>query len=230
MSCPFEIRALRHTQGAFALEIPELVARPGEIIGLVGANGAGKSTLLRLLAGLGRPTQGQVRVFGLDPEKEPVPARQRATWMTDDQAIYDLPVRDLLRFVSGFYPRWDAALADSLLDRFGLDGRARASALNKGMGTRLRLVLAMAPRPDLLLLDEPGTGLDLAGRRALLQSVLEVMGDPGRAVLVSSHDLPAVERLADRVVVLEQGRVRLDAPMETVLEQGLAATLEGGAS
>ena len=109
--------------------------------------------------------------------------------------------------LSGYYRSWDPDLAADLLERFRLDPWAKVHELSRGQGTRLRLVTAMAFRPRLLVLDEPATGLDVAGRRALLESVLEVVRDPHRSVIVSSHMLADIQRIADRLLVLDRGRV-----------------------
>jgi ABC-2 type transport system ATP-binding protein len=162
-------------RGSFRLDVPSWSVAPGQVIGVAGPNGAGKTTLLEALAGLRAVDRGSVRVFGLDPWRDPVAVRSALGFMSDDMAVFDLRVGSLLRMVSGYYPTWDAALVETLLERFGLDPRRKVAELSRGQGTRLRLVLAMAFRPRLLVLDEPAGGLDLSGRRRLLESVLEVV-------------------------------------------------------
>lgn len=211
-------------RGAFELSVESWSLRPGEVVGLVGANGAGKTTLLQALAGLIPVQGGSVSVFGLDPYREASRVRTALAYMSDDQALFELRIEELLRLVSGYYRSWDAALVKKLLELFELDRAEKVTALSKGQGTRLRLLLALAFRPRVLLLDEPATGLDLAGRRALLRSVLEVTEDPQRSVVVSSHMLGDVERLADRLMVLDRGRVVRDDATESLL--GEEQTLE----
>lgn len=201
------LEGLQVRRNGFTLEVPRWTLAPGQVVGLVGPNGAGKTTLLESLAGL-RPTDGgRVEVFGLDPWHEQARVRSELGFMSDDMAVFAMRLDRLLRMVSGYYPSWDAALVESLLERFRLDPRMKVGKLSRGQGTRLRLVLAMAFRPRVLLLDEPAAGLDLGGRRALLETVLEVVRDPGRSVVVSSHLLLDVERIADRLLVLHEGRV-----------------------
>jgi len=211
------VEALAVRRGTFTLEIPTWSVAPGQVIGLVGPNGAGKTTLLETLGGLLRADGGTVRVLGHDPWRDPVAVRSATGLMSDDMPLLDLRVGELMWLLSGYYPTWDEALVGELLSRFQLDPGTRAQELSRGQGTRLRLVTAMAFRPRLLLLDEPAAGLDLAGRRALLRSVLEVVRDPGRTVVVSSHLLADVERIADRLLVLDHGRVVRDGPADELI-------------
>ncbi|MCU0290876.1 MAG: ABC transporter ATP-binding protein [Thermoanaerobaculaceae bacterium] len=215
-----EIRDLQVKRGTFRLEIPSFRVAPGEVVGLVGPNGAGKTTLLETLAGLRRPDAGTVRVFGLDPWEDPVAVRSRLGFMTDDMPLLDLRIGRLLWLLSGYYGTWDAGFAGSLLERFKLDPAQKARELSRGQGTRIRLVTAMAFRPQVLVLDEPATGLDVAGRRSLLESVLEVVRDPARSVIVSSHMLGDVQRIADRLLVLSGGTVVRDGRTDELVGEG----------
>jgi len=214
------VDALVVTRGSFRLEVPSWRVAPGEVVGVVGPNGAGKTTLLEAVAGLRPVAAGQLRVFGLDPWSRPVEVRSALGFMSDDMALFELRVDRLLRMLSGYYPSWDAALVGQLLDRFEIDTRKKVSDLSRGQGTRLRLVTAMAFRPRLLVLDEPAAALDLSGRRRLLESVLEVVKDPERSVLVSSHALHDVERIADRLLVLGNGRVVQEGETAALVGQG----------
>jgi ABC-type multidrug transport system ATPase subunit len=220
-------------RGSFRLDVPSWSVAPGEVVGVVGPNGAGKTTLLEALAGLRAVDRGSVRVFGLDPWRDPVAVRSALGFMSDDMAVFDLRVGRLLRMVSGYYPTWDPELASSFLERFSLDPRQKVANLSRGQGTRLRLVLAMAFRPRLLVLDEPAGGLDLLGRRRLLESVLEVVRDPDRGVVVSSHVLGDVERVADRLLVLDRGSVVREGPTSELVGEGRTleeALVEWGAA
>ncbi len=208
---------LRVVRGSFELAISSWTVAPGQVIGLVGPNGAGKTTLLEALAGLRPVAGGALRVLGRDPWADPVGVRSRTGLMSDEMPLLDLRIGELLRLLSGYYATWDAALVERLLDRFRLDPGDKAEHLSRGQGTRLRLVTALAFRPRLLLLDEPAAGLDLGGRRALLRSVLEVAADPERAVIVSSHLLADVERIADRLLVLDRGAVVREGPADELV-------------
>ncbi len=208
----------------FELSVPAWSVPPGCVVGVVGENGAGKSTLLSLLPGLLAPTRGEVRVFGLDPVANPVGVRLSLGFMTDDSALWELPIPRLLQRIADYYPSWDSTLCDDLLRRFDLPLRGTPSKLSKGEGTRLRLILAASFRPRLLVLDEPATGLDLGGRRALLRTILDALDDPGRSVIVSSHQLDDLERIADRLLVLHRGKVVKDGPTDDLV--GTGRTLE----
>jgi ABC-2 type transport system ATP-binding protein len=202
-----DVNGLVVRRGSFRLEVPAWRVRPGQVVGIVGPNGAGKTTLLEAVAGLRPADAGPIRVFGLDPWAHPVEVRSALGFMSDDLPVFELRVDRLLRMLSGYYPSWDGELVGTLVERFAIDTRQKAGELSRGQGTRLRLVMAMAFRPRLLVLDEPAAGLDLGGRRKLLEGVLETVRDPQRSVLVSSHVLHDVERVADRLLVLCSGRV-----------------------
>ena len=215
-----DVRGLRVRRGSFTLDVPRWRVRPGQVIGLVGPNGAGKTTLLESLAGLRRTGGGKTRVLDLDPWKEQARVRSALGFMSDDMPLFAMRVAPLLRMLSGYYPTWDAGLVEELLERFKLDPRKQVHELSKGQGTRLRLITAMAFRPRLLLLDEPAAGLDLGGRRTLLDSVLDVVREPERSVIVSSHLLLDVERISDRLLVLNEGRVVREGPTDELVGEG----------
>ena len=215
-----DVKGLRVRRGSFCLDVPQWRLEPGVVVGLVGPNGAGKTTMLEVLAGLRRATTGAISIFGEDPWKSPTIVRASLGFMSDDMLVFDLRVGPLLRMLSGYYETWDAKLVEELLARFKLDPSMKARELSKGQGTRLRLVTALAFRPRVLLLDEPASGLDLAGRQSLLSSVLDVVYDPSRSVVVSSHMLSDVERVADRLLVLNAGKVVREGRTDSLVGQG----------
>jgi ABC-2 type transport system ATP-binding protein len=179
---------------------------------------------LEALAGLRPASGGLIRSLGLNPWTNQVTVRSSLGFMSDEMPLFALRVGQLLKMLSGYYPSWDKELVSLLLERFKLDPHKRIQALSKGQGTRVRLVVAMAFRPKLLLLDEPASGLDLAGRHSLLTTVLDVVGDPQRSVIVSSHQLQDVERIADRLLVLDRGQVIKEGPTNSLV--GDKRTLE----
>ncbi len=217
---PLSIRDLKVRRGAFELDIPNLDLEPGTIVGLVGRNGAGKTTLLEAVVGLLAPDSGTVRTFGLDPVADPVAVRRRVCLMTDDMPLFNLKVGELMRALAPFYPTWDTELTARLFQVFELDAGRKIATLSKGENTRVRLALSLAWRPELVLLDEPATGLDVPSRRRMLAEVLEVVKDATRTVFVSSHDAADLERICDRIVIVERGKVVADGPTLEVVGEG----------
>ena len=189
----------------------------GGVYGLVGANGAGKTTLIKHILGLLRAQSGSVRVFGLDPVADPVGVLSRIGYLSED---HDLPtwmrVDELMNYSRALYPAWDDAYAAELRQTFGLDGRARISTLSKGQKARVGLLVALAHRPELLVLDEPSSGLDPVVRRDIVEAIMRTIAHEGRTVLFSSHLLDEVERTADHVTMINEGRVVLSGALAEV--------------
>jgi len=189
----------------------------GAVYGLVGANGAGKTTLIRHILGLLRAESGSVRVFGLDPVAEPVQVLSRIGYLSEEN---DLPgwmrVDELLRYTRAFYPAWDDRYAEELRQAFGLEPAAKVGNLSKGQRARAGLLIALAYRPELLVLDEPSSGLDPIVRRDILGAVIRTIADEGRTVLFSSHLLEEVEQVADHVTMINNGHIVLSAPLEDI--------------
>ena len=191
----------------------------GAVYGLVGANGAGKTTLIKHILGLLRAESGSVRVFGLDPVAEPVAVLSRIGYLSEEN---DLPgwmrVDELIRYSRAFYPAWDDAYAEELRRSFALDPAAKIKNLSKGQKARAGLLIALAHRPELLVLDEPSSGLDPIVRRDILGAVLRTIAGEGRTVLFSSHLLEEVEQVADHVTMIHQGKIVLSAPLADIKE------------
>jgi ABC-2 type transport system ATP-binding protein len=218
---PETVAAVSHLSRTFgaklALNDVSLGVPQGAVFGLVGENGAGKSTLIKHLLGLWRAETGSVRVFGLDPVADVVAVLGRIGYLSEQP---DLPgwmrVGELLRYTQAFYPRWDTAYAEQLRDQFELDPDARIKILSKGQRARLGLIAAEAHRPDLLILDEPSSGLDPIVRRDILEAIIRTVTDEGRTVLFSSHLLDEVERVSDHLAMLHRGTLRFCAPLEDI--------------
>jgi ABC-2 type transport system ATP-binding protein len=180
----------------------------GSVFGLVGENGAGKTTLLKHLLGLLRAEIGSVRVFGRDPVADPVGVLGRIGCLSEDRDLPDwMRIDELMRYNQAFYPTWDEDYADDLRREFALDSRQRVSTLSRGQRARAGLLMALAHRPDLLVLDEPSSGLDPVVRQEILAAIVRTVADEGRTVLFSSHLLDEVERVADHVAMLHEGRL-----------------------
>jgi ABC-2 type transport system ATP-binding protein len=197
-----------------ALNDVSLHVPPAGVFGLVGENGAGKTTLIKHILGLFRAEAGQVRVFGRDPVADPVFVLERIGYLSEQP---DLPgwmkVEELMRYTRAFHPRWDPAYAEHLRVQFGLNPKARLHTLSKGQRAKAGLLAAQAHRPELLVLDEPSSGLDPLVRRDILEAVIRTVADEGRTVFFSSHLLEEIERVSDHVAMLHRGKlVFLRAP------------------
>jgi ABC-2 type transport system ATP-binding protein len=211
-----------------SLEIPR-----GQTVALLGRNGAGKTTLIRTLLGLLAPRAGAVSVLGLDPSTDAVEVRRRIGYLAEDQAMYGwITADEVARFLAPFYPTWDAALANDLFDRFGVPRRVRVKHFSKGQNVRLGLALALAHRPELVILDDPAIGLDPITRKQFNRDIIEWLQAEGRTVFYSSHLLYEVEAVADAVAILDRGRIvrcgpteelqrdvrRVDVPLEGLMD------------
>ena len=202
-----------------ALSDVSLQIERGVVFGLVGENGAGKTTLIRHLLGLFQAQQGSIAVFGHDPVCEPVAVLGRIGYLSESREMPEwMRVGELMAYTQGFYPNWDAGFADELCEMFELAKDQRIKSLSRGQRARAGLLVALAHRPELLILDEPSSGLDPIVRRDILAAIIRTVADEGRTVLFSSHLLDEVERAADEVAMLHQGRLVLSDSLEQILD------------
>jgi ABC-2 type transport system ATP-binding protein len=191
----------------------------GVVAGLIGPNGAGKTTLLHLAAGLLRPTAGTVEVLGRMPGQEP-DLLPRIGFVAQDVPLYrTFSVRDMLEFGRRTNARWDGDLANGRTTRLGIPLDERVGNLSGGQRAQLGLALAMAKRPELLLLDEPLASLDPLARREFLQTLMEGIAEAGTTVILSSHLVSDLERVCDYVIVLQQARTQVAGRIDELLEQ-----------
>ena len=197
---------------------------PDTITVLLGANGAGKSTLLRAILGLERLDKGSIRVGGFDPRADGAEVRRRTGYVPDHPDAYGwMTVRDLRRFLRDEYPGWSEQHTGVLLERAAVPQGVPLRELSRGKAALAMLALALAPEPSLLLLDEPSARLAPTAREELLGVLLEIAPADGGAILVSTHDLELASRLADRVLVLEQGRIAAELDVRSIRDgQSLA--------
>jgi ABC-2 type transport system ATP-binding protein len=203
--------------GKMALDGVSFRATAGQVHGLVGSNGAGKTTLLKHVLGLLRPTTGSVRVFGLDPVRHPVDVLARIGYLSEERELPEwMSVGELMDYSRAFHPTWDVSYARELLHTFSLDPAKRIKELSKGMRAQAGLIASVAHRPELLILDEPSSGLDVIVRRDILDAIVRVVVDDGRTVIFSSHLLDEVERMSDHVTLIHQGRVALSGALDDV--------------
>ncbi len=191
----------------------------GSVFGLVGENGAGKTTLIKHILGLLKAKQGSVRVFQRDPVHDPVGVLGRIGYLSEDRDLPDwMTVAQLMRYNQAFFPAWDERFANQLRAQFELDPKQEVKRLSRGQRARVGLLIALAHRPDLLILDEPSSGLDPVVRRDILSAIIRTVAEEGRTVLFSSHLLDEVERVADWVAIIHDGRVGLSAPLPEILQ------------
>ena len=215
----------------------DLAVPAGSVFALLGPNGAGKTTTIKMIMNLLLPTAGTAQVFGMDSRKLGERELAQIGYVSENQQLpLWMTVRQLLDYCRPFYPTWDAALEKTLLGQFALPEDRKLSHLSRGMQMKAALLSSLAYRPKLLVLDEPFSGLDPLVRDEFIKGVLEVSALRDWTVLVSSHDIDEVERLADRVAMLEGGRLRLSESTEALQARfrrvevtGAAASLTPGA-
>jgi ABC-2 type transport system ATP-binding protein len=201
----------------WALQNCTLVLPEGRVVGLVGSNGAGKSTLLNLAVGLLEPTAGSLAVLGGVPGSGPEQLA-RVGFVAQDTPVYaGLSIGDHLTLGSHLNPTWDRAVAKQRIDELGLDPGQKAGKLSGGQRAQLSLTLALAKRPDLLLLDEPVASLDPLARREFLKGLMGVVADGGVTVVLSSHLVADLERVCDHLVVLAASQVALSGDVDRLL-------------
>ncbi|MFC1762721.1 ABC transporter ATP-binding protein [Planctomycetota bacterium] len=206
-----EIQGLsRHFGKKQALDQVSLTVPEGIVLGLVGENGAGKTTLIKHILGLLRAQSGQVRVFGLDPVADPVGVLGRLGYLSENREMPGwMRIYELLRYKQALHPQWDSNYAQTLLEKFELDPRQTTKTLSCGQRAKVGLLVALAHRPPLLLFDEPSSGLDPIVRRDILEAIVKTITEEGRTVVLSSHLLDEVERVADRIAIMHKGKLVL---------------------
>lgn len=194
-----------------------LTVEQGKTFAFLGRNGAGKTTTIRLLLGLLKRDDGAIRVLGLDPSTDAYKLRDRVGYLAEDQTMYGwMRVDEIVRFVAPFYSTWDHELARKYLEEFELPLRTKIKHLSKGQSVRLGLVLALAHRPELVILDDPALGLDPIMRKQFNRDLITHLQGEGRTVFYSSHLLHEVEPVADEIAILDAGRILRQDDTETL--------------
>jgi ABC-2 type transport system ATP-binding protein len=195
------------------LEIPA-----GTVTALVGPNGAGKTTLLQLAVGLRKPTAGDVRVLGHSPRREAAAVLPRIGFLAQEHPLYaGFTIAETLKLGRKLNPTWDDELAVRRIETLGLPLGKKVGKLSGGQQAQIALTLALAKRPELLLLDEPVASLDPLARREFLQSVMEVVAETGMTVILSSHIIADLERVCDQLVILSNAEVQLSGPIDDLV-------------
>lgn len=211
------VRGLHYRAGrTFEIRDLELHVPAGSIYGFLGPNGAGKSTTIRLLLGMARPLAGEIQVLGHAIPAEVPRALAKTGYVPERPHIYPgLTVDEVIRCHGAFYETWDAEWARTLKKTFGLTGDRPVNRLSKGEVGKLLILLALAQRPELLILDEPTDGLDPMVRRDVLASVLDYVAQSGATVFISSHLVHELERICDWVGVLDHGQLVAELPIQS---------------
>jgi len=186
----------------------ELSVPRGSVFAFLGRNGAGKTTTIRILLDALNRTRGEACVLGLDCVKDSLEIKKRVGYVAEAQRMYDwMKVDEIIWFCKGFYPTWDDSFAAELKKKLDLPGNKKLGEMSRGMQAKVALLLAMAHRPELLILDEPTAGLDVVVRRDFLEGVIEMIHEEERTVFFSSHLVHEVERVADWVGIIDRGKL-----------------------
>jgi ABC-2 type transport system ATP-binding protein len=215
-----EVAGVEKAYRFFRLASVSLVLEAGQIMGFVGPNGAGKSTLMRILMGMVRYDHGAVRVLGQPVPEEQASAKRDVGFVSEDMGLHgNVTLAWYMKFVASIYPGWDPAYADVLLRRFNLHADQGIKALSHGERVKAMLLLVLARRPRLLLLDEPTTGLDPVARHEILTELMAVVEDERRAILFSSHNTQDVEQISDQITFIDRGRIIDSSDKETFMDR-----------
>jgi ABC-2 type transport system ATP-binding protein len=216
-----ETRNLSKRYGeSYAVRNLNLSVQPGRITAFLGLNGAGKSTTIRMLLGMTRPGEGGGRILGhrLEDPAESVEIRKDVAFVNEDKRLYPyMTVAQMLHFTRGFFPAWRDDLAEALLRKYELPPNRKVRHLSKGMQTKLALILGIARRPKLLILDEPSDGLDPRGAEQLLETLTSECAE-GTTIFFSSHRIEEVERISDQICVIHRGALVMDAAVDDLRE------------
>jgi ABC-2 type transport system ATP-binding protein len=215
-----EIRGLEKSFPSFQLGPLDLTVPCGAIYGFVGPNGAGKTTTIDLIFGMGAKDAGTITVLGLDHLRDEVAMKRQVAYVSPDLQFQPWGrVHKVVQFVRGFYPSWDAAYCARLMRTLDLDPSDRIQTLSFGARIKLALLLALSWRPKVLILDEPTVGLDAISKQAIFTELLAAVQDENRTVLISSHGLTDIERFADHLGMIKNGRLLFEGTTADVLSR-----------
>jgi ABC-2 type transport system ATP-binding protein len=213
-----ELKELSKQYGACsAVNRLSLQVPPGTLFGLLGPNGAGKSTTLKMLMGICRPTSGQAKVLGMDAQTDSLVIRRRVGFIPEDKTLYSsMRVRDFLKVYGSFYPDWNATKASELLDHWRIKLEQRIGTLSKGTRAKLMLIAVLSRNPELLLADEPTDGADVETVEEILPLLLRWVSNGDRSVVLCTHRLDEVERICDRIVLINLGQTVLEGDLDEI--------------
>ena len=207
-------------KGNWAVSEVSLELARGSIIGLIGQNGAGKTTLLRHIAGLYLPTSGSCRTLGVEAGKLGDNELGRIGYVDQEAELTPwMRVRDLIRYVSSFYPRWNKALEERFISEFQIPRDEKIKSLSPGVKQQLGILLAIGHEPELMVFDEPASGLDPLARAKFLRLLLELIQNENRTIFISSHILSDIEKVIDHVAIMKAGRLALYSSLDDLRER-----------
>lgn len=219
MNNALEISHLTKDYGAFKLDDVSLTVPGGTIMGLIGENGAGKSTTIKCILNLIRRDEGTITVFGMDNLQQEREVKEQTGVVLDEVLFHDmLRPRQVGKILSGLYPNWDEALFTHYLEKFGLAGKKTVKEFSRGMKMKLAIAAAFAAKPRLLILDEATSGLDPVVRDEILDEFLAFIQDEDHAILISSHITSDLEKVADYITYLHNGRVAVSGAKDELLD------------
>lgn len=202
------LRGVTKSYKHFRLDNIDLEIEPGTVNGLIGPNGAGKSTIMRIMMGLVAPESGTVSVLGKAISSREASAKQDIGFFSDDMRLYKSEsIAFHMQFVRSLFPSWDEGYAQQLLARFGLIAQQKVKGLSHGQRVKALLLLILARRPKLLILDEPTNGLDPVAKQEVLAELMQIVNDETRTILYSSHNTQDVEQISDTITFIDRGRV-----------------------
>jgi ABC-2 type transport system ATP-binding protein len=206
----------KYFNGKPAVNGLDLKIRKGSICGFLGRNGAGKTTAIRMMMGLLKPTDGRSQLLGCDSQELSPEIRQRIGYVTEGHRLYRwMNIAEVEKFQRAFFPgQWNNKLFDDMMEYFDLSKKQKIKDLSNGQRAQVSLALTLAPNPELLVMDDPTLGLDAAIRRQFMEGMIQLIMRQGRTILFSSHILGDVERVADRIVVIDKGALKADCTIE----------------
>jgi ABC-2 type transport system ATP-binding protein len=229
-AAPLQVAGLTHRYDSrVVLDHVDLALQPGSVLGLIGRNGAGKSTLIRAMLGLLEPASGSAFVFGEPALHLSDAVKERLGYVPQQpDALAWLSATQMFDYLSRFYPRWDHRFVEDALRRWKIEANKVMAKLSPGERQRVDLIRALAPRPELLVLDEPASALDPVARRELLREIALRAGEAGATVLFSTHIVSDLERVASDIAFVHDGRLLLDCPVDETKERYARLWLPAG--
>ena len=215
-----EIRGLQKTFSGFHLGPVDITVPKGAIYGLVGPNAAGKTTTIDLIMGMGKEDAGTITVFGLDHRMEEVAVKSRIGYVSPELNYTPWRrVKRLIHFIRQFYPTWDNEYCYHLLEKLGVGWDDKIATMSFGTRIKLSVILALSHHPDLLLLDEPTIGIDAVSKSEIYSELLAAVQDENHTVVISSHSLSDIERFADHIGILINGKISVEGQIDEILNR-----------